>query len=196
MLNVSFKSIWALPNNNKINSSRKEFISLTERMSNGNVHDRAKDIYYVNVKDCNDRNFLRCAGVYGVKVQKANKDDLKEIKVHKTDAEWELEYIIKLMSDLETGNGNIYSPDYTISIKNNGNGIKTLSIQYKKIWESYIAKQEYVLDLNKDNHNKLMKLTNYEDEEPFDIYEFDNEGTKKLIWHTDKRSKHTPYVLI
>ena len=172
MLKVSFGSLFVLPKTGSLNTSRREFINRTHplvKRENCYVncnYDAKKDAYYVNINDKDDRTFLRCASIYGIKVKKAKNSDLKDtikLNAEKTPAELDMEDLIKSIAW-----------GYKNSIKNDGNGKKTVSVTYQIPGNARTSEIVYDLDMNKEP--KLVKKVYYSNGEPREISEYDEKG--------------------
>ena len=85
MKNVSFGSVYAIPHDKTQNPVNKNYVNfLTETAvlrdkSQKSKYDAMNDIYYVYIRDENDKKFEDYASKYGISYRKANQAELNNV---------------------------------------------------------------------------------------------------------------------
>ena len=180
MKNVSFKSVYAIPHNREQNPVVKnyaDFLTETAPMRETDKksrYDKDNSIYYIYIRDENDKKFENYALRYGINYRKANSEDTqKAVPLGKIRNQ--IDDMIFLTQALSCGAKS--------EIKENGN-IKEISL-YDLKGEHVIA--TYFIDKSKGNGGQIVKKTDYIDGKTDCIHEYDDNGNyKKSVIYGDK----------
>ena len=172
MSGVSFKGVYAIPSDKVQNPFSKNYIGfMTETASlrdadKGSRYNPINDVYYVYIRDENDKKFEDYASRYGIHYRRANQTDLNnsiliKSKQQQSQADKDLKFMVTALRmgakfDVATENG-------------------------KKIVSIYDAKGEqifskYIIDTTEGLGGKLVKKIEFLDGKTDCVHEYDDEG--------------------
>ena len=173
MKNVSFGSTYAVPLDNTQNPMVKNYVKfMTETATMRDKSQQSKynpkdDVYYVYIRDENDKKFEDYASRYGIHYRKANQTELDNaVTILKKDspADNELRFLAQAITM-----GMKYD------VAQNGN-IQNVTL-YDDKREKVFAK--YTIDKSKEYGGKLIQKEEMLDEKVDCIHEYDDDGKFK-----------------
>lgn len=160
MNNVSFKSVYVLPQYRKQVSTGKNYINfmtetapLKETYSNSR-YDKPNDNYYIYIRDENDKKFENYALRYGINHRKANPAELDMLFLNK---------VIKM------------GAKYEVKSKNNSN-IQNITIFDENGEKPFVR---YTIDKTKGNNGILLAKEMFNDGEADMLISYNEDGTIK-----------------
>ena len=173
MNSVSFKSVYAIPHDKVQNPLEKNYVNFMTETANlrdknqKSKYDTTNDIYFVYIRDENDKKFEAAASQYGIIYRKADNADLNNavtIKRGKSTADKDLSFLMKA---IQMG--------AKFDVANNGK-YKNITL-YDDNGEKVFAK--YTIDKTKGLGGKLVKKYEYLDGKPDGTFSYGDNGEYK-----------------
>ena len=173
MKNVSFGSAYAVPLDNTQNPMVKNYVkfmtetaTLRDRTQNSK-YDSNNDIYFVYIRDENDKKFEDYASRYGIHYRKANQADLNNavtILKKNSPADNELKFLAQAIT---------MGMKYDVTQNGNTQNVTLYDDKGEKVFA------KYTIDKSKGYGGNLIKKEEMLDEKTDCIHEYDDEGRFK-----------------
>ena len=154
MKSINFKSVYAIPHEKLINPANKDFMLQTAVLKDStkpSSYDDKSDIYYVYIRDENDKKFENCALKYGILCSRVN-----QANSGITPAQKEMDFLNTAM---------LNGLKHIIAQNGDKKEVTLMDISGDKISAKYFIE-----------NGKLVKKVEYLDGKEDMIYKFDSNG--------------------